>query len=106
MTNDQILTLVLNRTRAFYERVYKPFNLATDVQLKRIETQLKKSFASAKSPAILGFAFLRDFEKAETNIVQYRKTPDKLKYEIENILTSWLSEKALKEMEAQNQSGQ
>lgn len=102
MTNHQILTLVLNRTKAFYERVYKPFNLATDTQFKRLETQLKKSFASARSPTELGFAFLRDFEQVETDIVQHRKTPDNIKHEIESILTSWIAEKVLKKSEDQN----
>jgi hypothetical protein len=113
MTNDQMLALVLNRTRAFFQRVYKPFDLATDTELKRIETQIKKSFAAAMSPPELAFAFLSNVEQAETNIVQHRKIPDKFKYEIESVLNTVVDEnkikKTIKELKAlsldRNQEG-
>jgi len=95
-----MLALVVNRTKAFYERVYKPFGLATDTQLKRLETQIKKTFASARSPSRLAFAFLSNFEQVETNIVQHRKIPDKIKYEIEALLSSWITDKDLEEAKA------
>ena len=95
MTNEDMLALALNRTRAFYERVYKPFGLTADADLGRVESHLKKCFSQCASQPRLCIAFLNDIDRIETEIVWHRKIPASIRLEVQEAINSVVTEKAM-----------
>jgi len=71
-------SLARNRTRALYERVFKPFNLCEKSDLERIEKCLQRHFYKAPSHTIWLIEFLRGIEEVETNIVLHKELPKSL----------------------------
>jgi hypothetical protein len=88
MTNDDMWSLIRDRTRALYERVFKPFKLCKKGDLGRIEKYLQYHFYKSPSHSFWLICFLKGVEEAETKIVLHKEKPksfdtainDSLKY--------------------------
>jgi len=85
MTNNDMWYLIKGRTRAFYERVFKPFNPCKKNDLKRIENFLKLHFLKIRSHSAWASTFLGMMDDAETDIALHKREPKPFEEEIQDL---------------------
>ncbi|MDR0301514.1 MAG: hypothetical protein LBI04_04275 [Treponema sp.] len=80
--------MIKNRTMAFYERVLKPFELCKKRDINWEERALEGLFYKSRSCSDWMFYFLKNIDKAETEITLHKRVPKSFVDEVKVLCNS------------------